>query len=105
MSLSMQWIDSARNSDWFNDTYLPALLSTEHNNSGADNIGTTADITRCGHRSKSTECVVDANTSYSDRATPDGAITDAKLSNEEGQIKDRVTEIQGEVESHKNDNS
>lgn len=91
--------------DWFNDTYLPALLSTEHNNSGADNIGTTPILEGADTVQKALSALLTQIQATAIGQLPDGAITDVKLSNEEGQIKDRVTEIQGEVESHKNDDT
>lgn len=89
--------------DWFNDTYLPALLSTEHNNSGADNIGTTPILEGADTVQKALEALLVQIHAAAIGQIPDGAITDVKLSNEEGQIKDRVTEIQLELKTNKTD--
>lgn len=80
--------------DWFNNTFLPALLSTEKNNSGADNIGTTPILEGADTVQKALSALLTQIQATAIGQIPDGAITDVKLSNEEGQIKDRVNDMQ-----------
>lgn len=98
--------------EWFNNTYLPAWLSTENGNSGADNVGATPILPGADTVQKALEALLTQIQAATIGQIPDGTITDAKLSNQAGQIKSKVTalennlsEIEGEVDSHKAENA
>jgi hypothetical protein len=82
---------------WFNETFIPSLLKTDNGNSGADNIGTTPILPGADTVQKALAALLTQIQAAAIGQIPDGTITDAKLSNAEGQIKNRVSTLQTDV--------
>ena len=76
---------------WFNTTFLDALKAATINNSGGDNIGVTPILTGADTVQKALAALLTQVQAGTLGQIPDGTITDVKLSNTVGQIKDVVT--------------
>lgn len=88
---------------WFNNTFIPSLLATTAGNSGADNIGVTPILEGADTVQKTLAALLTQVQSSALGQIPDGTITDAKLSNTTGQIKDKVSDLQDEVTAISNE--
>lgn len=88
---------------WFNNTFIPSLLDTAAGNSGADNIGVTPILEGADTVQKTLAALLTQVQSSALGQIPDGTITDAKLSNTTGQIKDKVSDLQDEVTAISNE--